>query len=172
MRCPKCGNVDSRVLDSRQAKDGSTIRRRRACGRCHYRFTTYEAIERAEFMVRKRDGRIEAFDRRKLMGGIEKACEKRPVSTEQIEKVVEDTVAALESRISGREVDSQEIGTEVMHQLHLVDGVAYVRYASVYRQFQDVGEFIDEIQSLGTRQRPDSAQPELFEALWSAPPKP
>lgn len=161
MRCPKCGQLEDKVIDSRASRDGISIRRRRECEVCGYRFTTYEQIERAELRVIKRDGRGEPFDRQKLMNGIIKACEKRPVSLEQLEKSVEEIMVDLEAN-HGREVRSQTIGSKVMGALHSIDEVAYVRYASVYRQFQDIGEFIHEIQSLEKRERPNQLQPDLF----------
>jgi len=161
MRCPKCGELEDKVIDSRVAKDGKSIRRRRECIVCEFRFTTYEQIERADLRVIKRDGRGEPFDRHKLMNGILKACEKRPVSVEKLEQVVEDIIHYLEHSF-GREVKSQIIGAKVMETLHEVDEVAYVRYASVYRHFQDIGEFINEIQSLEKRVKANELQPDLF----------
>lgn len=161
MRCPKCGGLEDKVIDSRAAKDGFSIRRRRECLACEYRFTTYEQIERADIRVVKRDGRSEPFDRHKLVGGMTKACEKRPISIATIEEAVEEIVHDLETEY-GREVPSNVIGGKVMDKLHALDAVAYVRYASVYRQFQDIGEFIDEIQSLERRPKPNQLQPDLF----------
>jgi len=161
MRCPKCGFLEDKVIDSRQSKDGLSIRRRRVCLGCEHRFTTYEEIERADVRVVKRDGRHEPFDRHKLMSGMLKACEKRPVSLTQVEQGVEEIISELEND-HGREVSSQVIGGLVMQKLHEIDPVAYVRYASVYRRFEDIGEFIDEIQSLERRPRRDSQQAELF----------
>lgn len=161
MRCPKCGSLEDKVIDSRASKDGSSIRRRRECVVCEYRFTTYEQIERADIRVIKRDGRGEPFDRHKLLSGITKACEKRPVSVETMEKAVEEIVHDLEAN-HPREIPSSLIGAKVMEKLHALDEVAYVRYASVYRQFADVGEFIEEIHSLERRARPDAQQPDLF----------
>jgi len=161
MRCPKCGVVEDKVIDSRLSKDGDSIRRRRECISCNYRFTTYEQVDRADMRVIKRDGRGEPFDRRKLFGGIAKACEKRPISIEVLEKGVEEIMQDLETNYS-REVPSQLIGAKVMEKLHQLDEVAYVRYASVYRHFQDIGEFIHEIQSLERRTKPNTLQPELF----------
>jgi transcriptional repressor NrdR len=161
MRCPKCGALEDKVIDSRLSKDGISIRRRRECVVCEFRFTTYEEIERADLRVIKRDGRGEPFDRHKLLSGITRACEKRPISIETLEQSVEEIVHDLETH-HGREIPSQLIGAKVMQKLHELDEVAYVRYASVYRQFQDIGEFIDEIDSLGRRPRRDTLQPELF----------
>ena len=128
---------------------------------CEYRFTTYEQIERADLLVIKRDARHEPFDRHKLSQGIVKACEKRPVSLDTLEQAIESIVQDLETNY-GREVHSREIGAKVMQKLHLIDAVAYVRYASVYRHFQDIGEFIDEIKNLEMRPKPDGMQQELF----------
>jgi len=161
MRCPKCGNLEDRVIDSRSSKDGDSIRRRRECTQCLHRFTTYEEIERAMLRVIKRDGRSEPFERHKLIAGITKACEKRPISLDSIEKAVEEIQADLEAN-HGREIPSSLIGTKVMEKLHSLDEVAYVRYASVYRHFQDIGEFIDEIQSLERRSKLSVLQTELF----------
>lgn len=161
MRCPKCGNQEDRVIDSRSSKEGASIRRRRECTECLHRFTTYEEIERALLRVTKRDGRSEPFERGKLAAGISKACEKRPISIDLIDKAVDEIQMDLESN-HGREIDSQLIGAKVMDKLHTLDEVAYVRYASVYRHFQDIGEFIDEIRSLGRKVKPGAQQPELF----------
>jgi len=128
---------------------------------CEYRFTTYEEIERELIRVIKRDGRIEPFDRRKLVGGILKACEKRPISLEVVEKAVEEI--EMELGVEGnREIPSNVVGAKVMEKLQAIDQVAYVRYASVYRQFHDIGEFIDEIQNMGRRLRAGPKHPELF----------
>ncbi|MDP9291467.1 MAG: transcriptional regulator NrdR [Verrucomicrobiota bacterium] len=162
MRCPKCAAVEDKVIDSRLSKDGISIRRRRECVVCEYRFTTYEEIERADIRVIKRDGRGEPFDRHKLLAGITKACEKRPISIESLEHAVEALIHDLETH-HGREVPSLLIGAKVMQKLHELDEVAYVRYASVYRHFQDIGEFIDEIQSLERKPKPDVAQTDLFQ---------
>jgi len=161
MRCPKCGNLEDRVIDSRSSKDGASIRRRRECTVCCYRFTTYEAIERAMIRVIKRDGRSEPFDREKLVVGMTKACEKRPITHTTIEKTVEEIQTELEAE-PNREISSQVIGAKVMERLHGLDKVAYVRYASVYRDFQDIGAFIDEIQSMERRVKPSVQQTELF----------
>ena len=161
MRCPKCAAIEDKVIDSRLSKDGDSIRRRRECIACSFRFTTYEQVERADMRVIKRDGRSEPFDRNKLFNGITKACEKRPISIEVLEKGVEEIMQDLEANYS-REIPSQLIGAKVMEKLHHLDEVAYVRYASVYRHFQDIGEFIHEIQSLEKRIKPNALQPELF----------
>ena len=139
MRCPKCSAVDDKVIDSRSSRDGTMIRRRRDCLKCSARFTTYEELCRESLRVKKRDGQYEEFDRRKLLSGIEKACEKRPVSTEQIESMAERVITELENEY-GREVPSNQIGERVMQHLRKLDEVAYVRFASVYRQFQRRGD--------------------------------
>jgi len=162
MRCPKCGAIEDKVIDSRLSRDGVSIRRRRECLVCEHRFTTYEQVDRADIRVIKRDGRGEPFDRHKLFSGIAKACEKRPIALERIEKAVEEIIHDLETHYP-REVASRTVGMKVMEKLHELDEVAYVRYASVYRQFQDVGAFIEEIQSLGRRDKTNVLQPELFE---------
>lgn len=163
MRCPKCGSLDDKVIDSRLSKDGGSIRRRRECLACEARFTTYEEIERIELRAIKRDGRHEPFDRHKLLNSISKACEKRPIGIEAMEKAVADIVAELEAT-QRREIPTRAIGAKVMERLHALDPVAYVRYASVYRQFQEIGDFIDEIQSFERRGVRTPAQPELFKA--------
>ena len=150
MRCTKCGNINDKVIDSRESKDGLSVRRRRECIDCGHRFTTYEHFEHSDMRVVKRDGIREPFSREKLLNGFIKTCEKRPVSIEILEKAVDTIMSELESEGS-REVLTQVLGARVMTKLERIDPVAYVRYASVYRQFQDVGEFIDEIESLGKR---------------------
>jgi len=161
MRCPKCGNLEDKVIDSRSAKAGAAIRRRRECLACLHRFTTYEEIERRDLRVIKRDGRHEPFDRQKLLSGIVKACEKRPVSYEALERAVEDIIQELEQTFD-HEVPTSAIGIRVMERLHAMDDVAYIRYASVYRQFQDIGEFIHEIESLGRKIKRNALQQDLF----------
>ena len=161
MHCSKCGSLEDKVIDSRLSKDGRAIRRRRECVACAHRFTTYEEIERADLRVTKRDGRSEPLSRQKLLGGMLKACEKRPVSVETLEGAADEVVRELESEFQ-REIPSSVIGAKVMDKLHGLDEVAYVRYASVYRHFQDIGEFLEEIQSLGRRPKKSGLQPELF----------
>ena len=168
MRCPKCGSLEDKVIDSRVSKDGGSIRRRRECIVCEYRFTTYEEIERADIRVIKRDGRGEPFDRHKLLAGMTKACEKRPISLEELEKTAEEIIQDLETN-HPREVSSRLVGAKVMERLHGLDEVAYVRYASVYRQFQDIGEFISEIQSLEKKIKNGTQQPELFKISGGEP---
>ena len=147
MRCPSCGHVDSRVLDSRPTDDGSVIRRRRECLACQGRFTTYEKVEASPFVVLKRDGRREAFSPDKVLRGLITACEKRPVPRDTLERLVSEVEREMRSRYD-REVPSQEIGELVAERLRAVDAVAYVRFASVYRQFQDVRRFKEELERL------------------------
>jgi len=144
MRCPFCGNKNDSVIDSRISKNSSSVRRRRECLKCKKRFTTYEYVERIPLMVVKKDGRREAFEREKLMNGILVACEKRPISVKKIEGLVESIERKLE-KSHDREVESKEIGELVMKGLHMLDEIAYVRFASVYRQFRDVGQFVKEL---------------------------
>src|SRR5882724_11829035 len=160
MRCPKCGSSDDKVIDSRQSRDSSSIRRRRECLSCGYRFTTYEEIERSDLRVVKRDRTHEPFDRRKLAASIAKALEKRSISLVTLEQLVDDIVHELET--SGREVISADIGTKVLEKLRGIDEVAYLRYASVHQRFQDVDQFVDAIHALGKTAKPDSKQRELF----------
>lgn len=141
MKCPKCGKDDDKVLDSRAAREGAAIRRRRECVLCGHRFTTYEEIDRDEVTVVKRDGTRQAFDRSKVSAAIRRACGKRPVSDEQIRTMIDNVVANLE----GDEVKSSDIAELVMRELHDVDEVAYIRFASVYRQFTDVAQFLSAI---------------------------
>jgi transcriptional repressor NrdR len=147
MRCPKCQARDDKVIDSRAIKDETVIRRRRECLACEYRFTTYEEIERDDLRVLKRDGRYEAFDRRKLITGLDKACEKRPVSREAIEKTVNEMIDELTKKY-GDEIPTTAIGEKIMQHLRELDEVAYVRFASVYRKFRDIKEFVNEVQNL------------------------
>lgn len=144
MRCPYCGKREDRVIDSRASRNGASVRRRRQCLKCKRRFTTYEYVERIPLMVIKKDSRREPFDREKLMNGIMVACEKRPVSIRRIEKLVDDIERTLEKK-HDREVTSKDIGEVVMKGLHGIDEIAYVRFASVYRQFRDVGQFMKEL---------------------------
>lgn len=151
MHCPKCGHLDDKVIDSRSVRNGDVIRRRRICLKCGYRFTTYEEVVKAALRVIKRDGRHEEFDRRKLVGGVERACEKRPISTQQIEALVDAIISEIESEYE-REVTSTAIGKKVMDRLEKLDEVAYVRFASVYRRFRDVNQFLSEVEGLIGRQ--------------------
>ena len=138
MKCPKCGADEDRVLDSRAARDGAAIRRRRECAACGHRFTTYEEIDRDELLVIKRDGTRQTFERAKLDKAIRQACGKRKISDEQIRSIIDRVVA----RLDGDEVPSDLIAEYVMSELHKVDEVAYIRFASVYRQFKDVAQFL------------------------------
>jgi len=147
MKCPFCDNTDTKVIDSRPTEVGYSIRRRRECDRCAKRFTTYEKVEEIPLMVIKKDGSREAFDRIKIMNGIIKACQKRPVSIEAIENIVSEIERGLNNMMV-KEMDSARIGQFVMDYLKDIDEVAYVRFASVYRQFTDVNTFISEIESL------------------------
>ena len=147
MKCPYCAFSDSKVVDSRPDKGGATIRRRRECESCGKRFTTHERVEEVLPLVTKRDGRREPFDRMKLIAGIQKACEKRPVSVETIEKLV-DRLEIRMQESGEREVGATTLGEWVMAELHGVDQVAYVRFASVYRSFKDISEFMVELQDL------------------------
>jgi transcriptional repressor NrdR len=147
MRCPFCGHVEDRVVDSREAKVGDTIRRRRECASCSRRFTTYERIDEIPHMVVKKDGRREQFDRHKLMSGLMKACEKRPVPPNSLEEIVNDVEAYI-AESPNRERPTSEVGGMVMARLKKLDKVAYVRFASVYLEFEDVREFMDELKDL------------------------
>ncbi|MCI7085736.1 MAG: transcriptional regulator NrdR [bacterium] len=147
MKCPYCGFEESKVIDSRSADDGERIRRRRECLKCGKRFTTHEVIESVPLVVIKRDKSRESFDRNKLMGGLFRACEKRPVSVSQIEEMVNSIESKLQSGLD-REVTSQTIGEYAMEELKSVDEVAYVRFASVYRQFKDINTFMEELNKL------------------------
>ncbi len=160
MRCPKCGSRDDKVIDSRQSRDASSIRRRRECMKCKYRFTTYEEIERSDLRVVKRNRTHEPFDRRKLATSIAKAFEKRSTSLLTLEDVVDEIVHELET--GGREVPSSVIGSKVLEKLRALDEVAYLRYASVYQRFQDVDQFVDAIHTLGRHVKPNALQRELF----------
>ena len=144
MRCPSCAYKETKVVDSRLARDGSSIRRRRECLKCKKRFTTYEYVEQVPLMVVKRDNRRQPFDWKKLMSGLLKACEKRPISVEKIEDLTSEIERAIQRQYE-REVNSREIGEIVMEKLAALDEVAYVRFASVYRQFRDVNQFMSEL---------------------------
>jgi len=147
MRCPFCGYAESKVIDSRPAEEGATIRRRRECLACQKRFTTYEIMERLPLVVVKRDGSRQTFDKIKVMNGMLRACEKRPVPIQALEKIVDDIEQELLNKLE-REVTTTEIGEMVMCRIKDVDEVAYVRFASVYRQFKDVNTFLDELTKL------------------------
>ena len=147
MKCPYCGFGQDRVVDSRESKDLDSIRRRRECESCKRRFTTYERIDEIPYMVVKKDGRRERFDRQKILSGLLRACEKRPVSSGQLEKVVDATETFLVDAPE-RERSTSEIGELIMHHLKSLDTVAYIRFASVYRDFKDVNEFKEELEGL------------------------
>ena len=147
MKCPFCGFEESKVIDSRPTDEGERIRRRRECLKCQKRFTTYEIIESVPILVVKKDKSRECFDRDKLMNGMLRACEKRPVSAEQLERVVSDIEVLLQNSLD-REVTSMRIGELAMEHLKDIDQVAYVRFASVYRQFNDISTFMDELSKL------------------------
>jgi len=147
MKCPFCSNLGDRVLDSRLSSGGETIRRRRLCEACSRRFTTYERVETVPVMVIKRDGRREPFDRDKILRGLIKACEKRPISPAQLEAIA-DEVELMLAQVPEREISTANIGELIMEKLYALDGVAYVRFASVYRQFTDIRHFLTEIQRL------------------------
>ncbi len=151
MKCPYCGHLENRVVDSRLNKDYTITRRRRMCDDCKRRFTTYERLEVTMPMLIKKDGRRESWDRHKVVDGLKKACEKRPVSMEQIDDFVDSIERELQD-IGEREVPVDMVGERVMDGLRSLDGVAYVRFASVYRQFKDLGEFMDELKGMLDRQ--------------------
>lgn len=147
MNCPFCNTLDTKVIDSRPTEEGQAIRRRRECENCGKRFTTYEKVEEVLFMVIKRDGSREQFDRSKILNGIIRACQKRPVSLEQMEAIVVDIERTLNNQME-KEISTEYIGNAVMDRLRDLDQVAYVRFASVYREFTDVGTFVSEIEKL------------------------
>ncbi len=147
MRCKKCGYEESKVIDSRSTENGMSIRRRRECIKCQYRFTTYERIENLPIIVIKKNELREPFDRDKMINGILRACEKRPISVEQIEELVDNIELELNNQLV-REVKSSELGEKIIEKLKLIDEIAYVRFASVYRQFKDINEFKKELNKL------------------------
>ena len=147
MKCPYCAHLESKVVDSRPAEEGSSIRRRRECLACHKRFTTYEMMESLPLMVVKKDGSRQSFDRNKVLSGLIRACEKRPVSFDTLEGIVNEVEQALQNELK-QEISSAEIGELVMDKLKKVDQVAYVRFASVYRQFKDIDTFMAELNKL------------------------
>ena len=151
MRCPKCGCQDDKVIDSRSSREGATIRRRRECIGCGHRFTTYEEVERTGLLVLKRDGRREEFSKEKLLSGLKKACQKRPISLKVIEDLVERMVIEITDKYE-REVPADVIGQLVMEGLRATDDVAYVRFASVYRRFQEATDFVHEVKKLEAKQ--------------------
>ena len=147
MKCPYCGNLESKVVDSRPSDEGSSIRRRRECLECHRRFTTYETMESLPLVVIKRDGSRQTFDKSKVLSGMLRACEKRPVAFDTLERIANEIEQTLQNQMD-REVTSTRIGELVMERLKQVDEVAYVRFASVYRQFKDIGTFMAELSKL------------------------
>ncbi len=147
MKCPYCGRLNNRVVDSRLSRSEFAIRRRRECLDCMRRFTTYEKVEELPVMVVKKDGRREEFNRDKILNGIKKACEKRAISMDQIEEIV-DSIERDFREVNEKEISSRIVGNKIMEQLHVLDDVAYVRFASVYREFKDVDDFIEELKSL------------------------
>ncbi len=147
MKCPFCNHLSDKVVDSREGKEGQVIRRRRECLGCGRRFTSYERIDEIPYMVVKKDGNRERFDRQKVMAGLLKACEKRPVSAAMLEAIVDRVEAALQEQ-SEKEIAASEVGGFVMRELKELDKVAYVRFASVYRHFRDIGEFMTELKDL------------------------
>ena len=151
MKCPRCSSWEDKVIDSRALKGGAVIRRRRECLGCSHRFTTYEEIERADMWVVKRDGNYELFDRKKIISGMIKACEKRPVSHKLIEQAVDRLIEHIEAEY-GSEAPSAVIGEKVMEALRRLDQVAYIRFASVYREFRDVSDFVDTVKGLETEE--------------------
>lgn len=151
MKCPKCGSEDDKVLDSRLVREGASIRRRRECLSCDYRFTTYEEIVKDELRVIKRDGRREDFSRVKLEHGLMRACEKRPVSDDQIRDLIDQLIADFDGLT---EVTTEQIGQAVMARLHLVDEVAYIRFASVYQRFENVNQFLKAVTDMAQHPKP------------------
>jgi transcriptional repressor NrdR len=152
MNCPFCGHKEDRVVDSRESREGEVIRRRRHCLKCDRRFTTYERIDEVPYMVVKKDGRREKFDRQKVLAGLIKACEKRPVSMARLAEIVDEVEGKL-SEASERELNTTEIGEMLMGRLRALDKIAYVRFASVYRDFQDVEAFLSELKNLIRQKR-------------------
>ena len=152
MKCPFCDELEDKVVDSRMAKEGEVIRRRRECLGCKRRYTTYERVEEILPMVVKKDGRRESFDRNKILAGLKKACEKRPISTATIEDVT-DRIEKRIQEMGETEIESRVVGEELMKELHQLDQVAYVRFASVYREFKDIDQFMDELKTLAQQRR-------------------
>ena len=151
MKCPYCGEVDNKVIDSRMSKDGNVIRRRRECLLCNRRFTTYEHIEEIPIMIVKKDGRREVFSRDKVRAGMNRACEKRNISVNVIEEYIDELERDLKET-GEKEIPAREVGNRIMKKLHEIDDVAYVRFASVYREFKDVNDFMSELKNLLSRQ--------------------
>lgn len=147
MRCPYCAHIEDKVVDSRETKDGDAIRRRRECLSCGRRFTSYERIDEIPYMVVKKDGKRESFDRAKVMAGLLRACEKRPISTAQLESIVDETERNVQDSLD-RELSTNDVGKVIMRRLKAIDKVAYVRFASVYLEFEDVSAFMTELKDL------------------------
>jgi len=147
MKCPKCGHLQDKVVDSRTIREGEVIRRRRVCVDCHHRFTTYEEVVRAGLKVVKRNGELQDFNRNKILAGIKKSCEKRPVSEDQIDELVDRIVKELEAEYE-KELPGTAVGQKIMDHLERLDEIAYVRFASVYRRYRDVNQFLSEVESL------------------------
>jgi transcriptional repressor NrdR len=147
VRCPACGHEEDKVVDSRATKENSAVRRRRECLECGHRFTTYEYIEHRPVMVVKKDGKREHYSREKVLNGLLRACEKRPVSMESLEKLIDEVERSVSNRVRD-EIPTKEIGKEIMKRLAAIDQVAYVRFASVYREFKDVSQFMSELRKL------------------------
>lgn len=152
MKCPFCDELEDKVVDSRMAKEGEVIRRRRECLGCKRRYTTYERVDEILPVVVKKDGRRESFDRSKILAGLKKACEKRPISTSTIEAVT-DRIEKRIQEMGETEIESRIVGEELMKELHQLDQVAYVRFASVYREFKDIDQFMDELRTLAQQRR-------------------
>ena len=152
MKCPFCDELEDKVVDSRMAKEGEVIRRRRECLGCKRRYTTYERVDEILPMVVKKDGRRESFDRTKILAGLKKACEKRPISTATIEAVT-DRIEKRIQEMGETEIESRIVGEELMKELHQLDQVAYVRFASVYRELKDIDQFMDELRTLAQQRR-------------------
>jgi len=152
VKCPFCDELEDKVVDSRMAKEGEVIRRRRECLGCKRRYTTYERVEEILPMVVKKDGRRESFDRTKILAGLKKACEKRPISTATIETVT-DRIEKRIQEMGETEIESRIVGEELMKELHQLDQVAYVRFASVYREFKDIDQFMEELKTLAQQRR-------------------
>lgn len=156
MRCPFCSHIEDKVVDSRESKDGDSIRRRRECLECGRRFTSYERIDEIPYMVVKKDGKRETFDRNKVLAGLFRACEKRPISTGQLEEIVDEVEKDVQDSLD-RELATSEVGKIIMRRLKALDKVAYVRFASVYLEFADVSEFMSELKQL-VGSRPAAAE--------------
>jgi transcriptional repressor NrdR len=167
MRCPHCSSMDNKVVDSRMGKEGDSIRRRRECLKCEGRFTTYERVEDVLPSVIKKDGRREPFDRMKILNGLKKACEKRPISLEVLERTVDEIEKALQEK-GFKEIPGTAIGEEVMEQLHKLDEVAYVRFASVYRSFRDINEFMSELKDILNSKETKAVKEQAAERLQKA----